>query len=116
MKQKVHPLRIALKNTASATTLDVETDKVKTGDQWKVDRIMLRNQTRANSDVVVYINTGAYNHAIAFERGLADNEWSYLDLDLILKEGESLVFSWSDIVSSDVLDSHITGERRYQIK
>ena len=114
MREKVHPLRINLKLTASTTTHDVSTDKVKTGEQWKIDQIIVRNNTRANSDVEVYINTGAYYHAVDFVRGIAESEWAKLDIDLTLKEGESLRFYWTDVADGDVLDMHITGDRRYR--
>lgn len=115
MTEKIHPLRITLYKLATTSAHTLETDKVKTGDQWFIDRILVRNRTNDGSDVEAYINTGAYDHAVGYQRGLASNEWSTLDFDLILKEGETLKFEVSDLTASDEFDVHLTGRRVYQV-
>jgi len=112
--RKISGLRRKIKATASATTHTAETTRVKTGETWFIDLIALRNQTRANSDVIVSVQNHGYDHVIGQSLNLSDNVWTTIDRETRLFEGEYLKFAWADVVSGDVLDMHITGHKHYR--
>ncbi len=114
MARKIHGLRRQVRATASATTHTADADRVKMGDVWFIDRIMVRDDSRSNADVEVYIAGGGSDHAVAVIENLGDNFWGQIDVDLRLYEGEFLRFKWRQVVSGDVLDMHYNGRIHYR--
>ncbi len=114
MARKIHGLRRKVRATTSATTHTADAEAVRTGEIWWIERVLLRNQTRANSDIEVYISGRGSDHAVGVIENIGDNFWGQIEVDLRLYEGEYLRFQWSDVVSGDVLDMHYNGHVHYR--
>jgi len=106
--------RDRLKDTASGTTLSVLCDRVPPKERWYVQRVAVRNNTTDNADVEVGIETGGYFHVLYYFKNLTINEWVSQAIEVWLLEGEYLRFDWSGIVSSEVVEAHITGVKRFK--
>lgn len=109
-------IRFHEKFTAVAATHETEFDRVDLGEVQNIKRVVVRNQTNANSDVAVSLSSGGLETFLGYIRGLAANEWAYIELDEYLVEGERLKLAWSGLTAGDVIESRVTGLLHYREK
>jgi hypothetical protein len=104
--------REPLIDVATATTASVDSDPVPPGERWYVQRVAVYNDTTDNADCLVSIWDGMKAHALYYFKNITVTEWASQAVECWLREGESLRFDWSGIVSGETLKMTVTGHKR----
>ena len=103
--------RERLISDATSTEVIQDSSVVPPGEIWYLKRLALRNDTTSGSDVLVSIVTAGYEHVVYYAKDLVSGEWTSVNLEIYLREGEFLRLDWTSVVSGDRLTAHLTGER-----
>lgn len=112
MSRPIGLWRERLITDASSTTATQQSDLVPPGEIWYLKRLALRDDTTSGADVVVSIVTAGYQHVLYHASNLTAGEWTSVNLEIFLREGERLQFDWSSVAANDRLTVHLTGEKR----
>ena len=114
MANKIAVWRERLRLVATATAGIVDGEIVLPIQRWYLQNVAVKNDTTANSDCILSVYDGSYSHVLYYFENLGSNVWSNVKISLWLMEMERIRLEWSSIISGDILDVHISGQKRFK--
>lgn len=109
MGQKKHPFDLTLEKVAATGTNDVESDPVRTGRLYCVQRVGLENETSATTDVRL-MKAGVGGEFLLEEEDTLSAATLYWTTDsFYLTEGQYLIARFTGCTANDRLKVYITG-------
>lgn len=109
MPKEMGVLRHRNRKVSTDTTATHYSGVVRHNERWYIAMLAFSPGTTTNADIVVAIDTHGYDHVIGARIDMTGAEWYFIRPCLWLEAGERLKYSWDGVVSTEVLEVHVTG-------